>query len=66
MANGNSSMKKIGNEIRREAARQLRGFGPELKGQLTGGWGKEVGRQVGGFGGEFARQLFGGRRGRGK
>jgi hypothetical protein len=59
MANGYSSgVKNIGNQIRREAARQLRGFDREFKRQL-GGFGGEARRQVGGFGHEFARQLFG-------
>jgi hypothetical protein len=59
MANGYSSgIKKVGNEIRREAQRQLRGFDREFKHQLSG-FGREAKRQVGGFGDEFARQLFG-------
>jgi hypothetical protein len=42
------ALKKIGREIREEAARQLRGFPAEAHAQLTRGWGKE-----------FARQIFG-------
>ncbi len=49
MANGhNGGWKKVVNEIREEAARQVRGFPNELRRQTTGDWGQE-----------FARQLFG-------
>jgi hypothetical protein len=41
-------LRKIGREIGKEAARQLRGFPAEARGQLTRGWGQE-----------FARQIFG-------
>ena len=58
MANGQSSMRKIASEIRREAKRQLRGFGREAKWQLSGFKG-ETKRQLGGLGHEFAKQLFG-------
>ena len=42
-------LSKIGREIGKEAARQLRGFPDEFRSQLTGAWGKE-----------FAKQIFGG------
>lgn len=45
-------LKKIAQEIRDEAARQLRGFPEEFRRQTTHGWGKE-----------FARQIFGSGRG---
>jgi hypothetical protein len=38
----------IGRDIGKEAARQIRGFPGEFRGQVTGGWGNE-----------FARQIFG-------
>ncbi len=41
-------LKKVVNEIRDEAARQIRGFPSELRRQTTRGWGEE-----------FARQIFG-------
>ena len=69
MANGQSSgIGKIAREIRREAKRQLRGFGREAKWQL-GGFKGEAMRQLGNFGREFGKQLFGtagGKRQRGK
>jgi hypothetical protein len=46
--NGDSTLRRIGREIREEAARQLRGFPEELRRQTTQGWGEE-----------FARQIFG-------
>ena len=59
MANAQSRLRQIGNEIRREAKRQLRGFGREAKWQL-GGFKGEVKHQLGGFGRELRHQLFGG------
>jgi hypothetical protein len=38
----------VGREIRKEAARQIRGSREELRRQLTSGWGNE-----------FAHQIFG-------
>jgi hypothetical protein len=43
-----SFLRKIGKEIGREAARQMRGFPDEFRRQVTGGWGNE-----------FAHQIFG-------
>jgi len=49
MANGhNGGLKKVVNEIREEAVRQIRGFPSELRRQTASGWGQE-----------FARQIFG-------
>ena len=54
-----NSVKKITRQIRKEAARQLRGFPREFKYQL-GGFGREAAHQLGrGWGEEFARQPFG-------
>lgn len=54
-----NNVTKITRQIRKEAARQLRGFPREVKYQL-GGFGKEAVHQLGsGWGEEFARQLFG-------
>jgi len=70
MANGHSrGFTKVAKEIRKEAARQLRGFPREFKYQLRG-FGGEAAHQLGsGWGAEFARQIFGNpssrRRGRG-
>ena len=63
MANGhNGGFNKVANEIRKEAARQLRGFPREFKYQLRG-FGGEAAHQLGsGWGEEFARQIFGTRR----
>jgi hypothetical protein len=38
----------VSREIGKEAARQIRGFPDEFRGQVTGGWGNE-----------FAHQIFG-------
>lgn len=49
-------------QIRKEAARQTRGFPREFKRQLTG-FGDEAGHQLtSGWGEEFPRQIFGGPR----
>jgi len=49
-------------QIRKEAARQTRGFPREFKRQLTG-FGDEAGHQLtGGWGDAIARQIFGGPR----
>ena len=60
MANGHrSGFTKVANQIRKEAARQLRGFPREAKYQLRG-FGREAAHQLGtGWGEEFARQIFG-------
>jgi len=42
-----SGLKKVASEIRKEAARQLRGFPNEVSRQVARGWGQE-----------FAQQLF--------
>ncbi len=65
MANGHKSgLKKVVNEIREEAARQIRGFPREAKYQLRG-FGQEAKHQLGsGWGEEFARQIFGSPRNR--
>ncbi len=48
-AQNESALRKVVREIRKEAARQVRGFPEdELRRQLIGGWGKE-----------FVHQLFG-------
>ena len=50
---------KITHQIRKEAARQLRGFPREAEHQLRG-FGGEAAHQVGsGWGEAFARQIFG-------
>jgi len=46
--NGESTLRRIGREIRQEATRQMRGFPDEFRRQTTRGWGEE-----------FARQIFG-------
>jgi hypothetical protein len=38
------ALRKIGREIREEAALQLRGFPEELRRQTTHGWGQEFAR----------------------
>jgi hypothetical protein len=54
-----NNVSKIAHEIRKEAARQIRGFPREAKHQLRG-FGKEAIHQLGsGWGEEFARQIFG-------
>jgi len=60
MANGHrSGFTKVANQIRKEAARQVRGFPREFKHQLRG-FGGEAAHQLGsGWGEEFARQIFG-------
>ena len=60
MANGHSGgFTRVANQIRKEAARQLRGFPHEAKYQLRG-FGREAVHQLGsGWGEEFARQIFG-------
>ena len=58
----------IGEQIGREARRQLRGFPREVRRQL-GGFRRETPRQLGGFGSELMAQIFGrptGRRPRGR
>lgn len=39
-------IKKVVEEIREEAAQQLRGFPRELRTQVTRGWGREVAKQI--------------------
>lgn len=65
MAHGHKSgLKKVVNDIREEAARQIRGFPREAKYQLRG-FGKEAIYQLSsGWGEEFARQIFGNPRSR--
>ncbi len=60
MANGHKSgFKKVANEIRKEARRQLRGFPlREAKRQLLSGWGDEFFSQI--FG-HSPRRRYGGR-----
>ena len=61
MANGHNGgfTKVVAKAIRKEAARQLRGFPREFKYQLRG-FGGEAAHQLGsGWGKEFARQIFG-------
>lgn len=60
MANGHSrGFTRVANQMRKEAARQLRGFPCEAKYQLRG-FGREAAHQLGtGWGEEFARQIFG-------
>jgi hypothetical protein len=54
-----NNVRKITHQIRKEAARQMRGFPREIKYQLRG-FGGEAAHQVGkGWGEEFARQIFG-------
>lgn len=56
----NGGFTRVANEIRKEAARQLRSFPREFKYQLRGFAG-EAKYQLGtGWGEEFARQIFGG------
>jgi len=59
MANSGNGIRKIGQEIRREARRQLGGFSGEFRRQLGRGWVGEAQYQARGFGEEFAHQLFG-------
>jgi hypothetical protein len=59
-----NNVRKITHQIRKEAARQMRGFPREFKYQLRG-FGGEAAHQAGsGWGKEFARQLFGNPRSR--
>ena len=54
-----NNVTKITHQIRKEAARQIRGFPREAKYQLRG-FGQEAKYQLGrGWGEEFARQIFG-------
>ena len=56
----NGGFTRVANEIRKEAARQLRSFPREFKYQLRG-FGPEAVHQLGsGWGEGFARQIFGG------
>lgn len=43
-------LRKVGRQIGKEAARQLRGFPREFRSQLADGWGKEFARQIFGAG----------------
>lgn len=57
-SNHDSTLRRIGREIRGDAAQQLRGFPREIKRQL-GGFGREAFRQINsGWGQEFAGQIF--------
>jgi hypothetical protein len=59
-----NNVTKITHQIRKEAARQLRGFPREAKHQLRG-FGREAIHQLGsGWGEAFARQIFGNPRNR--
>ncbi len=54
-----NNVRKITQQIRKEAARQMRGFPREFKYQLRG-FGGEAAHQLGsGWGEQFARQIFG-------
>jgi len=58
-ARSNGMARKIAHQIRKEAARQLRGFPREFRYQL-GGFAGEAAQQLGsGWGEQFARQIFG-------
>jgi hypothetical protein len=46
--NDETFLRRVGREIGKEAARQIRGFPQEFRGQVTSQWGNE-----------FARQIFG-------
>jgi hypothetical protein len=46
--NGESTLRKVVHDIRKEARRQIRGSREELRRQLITGWGQE-----------FAHQMFG-------
>ena len=60
MANGqNGGFNKVASEIRKEAARQVRGFRREFKYQLRGFGGEAVHQLGSGWGEAFARQIFG-------